>query len=731
MDTKIEIKQHVTRLMADYPEIVNPAPVYQHFDVALNGKASFRKISHDSRLLGATSFYSPFSTKVSSSRNAMVTNQKGQAIPIKGSETPRILHGFETQEAEYCLGAKAPCDMEVVDIISCILSGSHGTEVPVRSVIYEDLETGQYGILHIDNYTSYHDTFGFKVELSEEMQNLQVGDTVKKGTVLSHSRNIKDGFYGTGINANCVYISDPATIEDGFLVSEEFLERLTPTALGSREANFGTDWYPLNLYGDDKTYKAFPDVGQRVREDGILMAFRRCDDNMDAVNLLPSQLRKVDTVTDRVFYVDPNAMEFGATVIDVNVVDSENEGMRQTIPSGMVDQVKRYGRQWSQYHDKLLRVYNHLTRDRGVDPHKGMEPSLLDAVYCALIDKPNEADRQFIINGRRDNKKTRTYRGEKLNEFRVVIKFQYDFPLRENTKLTDMYGGKGVICGTLPRSAMPTDEAGNVADVAIFFRSGIARLNPGQFFEQYITAHMRDVTNTIRQMVAQQVPPMEIYDFVARYYDIISPIKGKIFRTMPESLMEEEIREIVRDGLYTTIKTSDSHCDAEFISRCENFQPVTYTPVTYQNQKGETVVSDVPMLIGSKYMILLDKTDPKPMACATPLRQHHRLPAVPNPRNRYVTPSKVQAARAWGESELQVNGGAVGGQAMADVMDMTTNPRSTREVTYNIMDAENPSDIESVIDRELHPLGDSSSLRYVENLLFCFGAKINKEDIDD
>lgn len=692
---------------------------------AFGESADIFKLNAESRALGITSFFSPFSLYVSSSRNAMVTNQKGQAIAIKGAETARILHGFESQEAQYCFGARAPCNMIILDILKARL-GPSGT-TPLITVVYEDDDTGRVDSFDIEPYGRYHDTFGFELELTPVMKNAQPNTFIRKGTLLSHSKNIKQGIYGTGINAVCAYISSPPGIEDGFRVSKSFLEKLTPTGVGVRAADFGNDWYPLNLYGSKDHFKAFPDTGDYIRDDGLIMAFRKRDPLMDCVNMTPDALMRVDPVSDRLFYVDPT-VKGRARVFNIKVLDNENEGARQSLPPTMAAQVKHYAVQWSKYYSDVLRTYRSIISERkGSNQEDMIKPRFTKRVYDALVDRPNDPDRNYGSSRSKDGRITRTYRGDLLGEFRIEIHFAYDFALDNSAKLSDMYGGKGVIVSVVPDEDMPTDEAGNRADAIIYFRSGVARLNPGQFFEHYITAHMRDVSNKIRHMVDHNVHAEEIYSYIASYYDIIQPKQAKIFRALPPEYKHEELMEIYNNGIYITILAEDLHIDETIVEKCESFLPVTKTRVRYRNESGVMVTSKKPVLLGSKYMIVLDKSDPKPMAISVSRLQHHRLPAVPNRSNKYSTPVKEQPPRAYGESENQVNGGTVGGRAIADQIDITTNPEATRAACHAISEADNPSNIDRVVDREKIPLGGGSPQRYIQNLNSCFGMKFTRD----
>ena len=61
---------------------------------------------------------------------------------------------------------------------------------------------------------------------------------------------------------------------------------------------FGANEFPLNLYGDDLHYKPFPEIGEAIREDGLLMALRRFDANLAPAMVSRRDLQEIDYLFD-------------------------------------------------------------------------------------------------------------------------------------------------------------------------------------------------------------------------------------------------------------------------------------------------------------------------------------------------------------------------------------------------------------------------------------------------
>jgi len=674
------------------------------------------KMHNDVQAMGAASTYTSFVTKDSSSRLAMVTSQLAQAIQVAGAEPSRCLHGFETQMSEYVFGTKAPCDLTIVDVIPKYSAqyGEYAIKTnPLTTIIYQD-EFGNFDTMDIEMYHKNHDTFGFKSQINPAYQHLQRGDFIEKGTMLSYSNNIKNGYYSPGVMANVCYLGVPGVIEDGFVVSESFNERCKSKGVSSRVIEFGGDWVPLNLYGTPENPKIHPDVGDRVPDHGIVFGRRKKGSAVDAIALTPEALMEPDLVFDDLIFGKP-----GALIYDVDVLNCTNSKTRyRTVPDELAGQALRYNDLQKAYFDKLLDIRKSIQMS-GNDSK--IQPKLLSLFARAYAYEPNAENRAKLNHASKSIK--RTYRAAELNEFRVEVKYEYDFDLMESAKLSDLHGGKGVECVILPDDQMPTDDFGNVADVCVYGRSAIARLNPGQLYEQYINAASRDITLDVKAMMDKgDMDGAAIH--LLKYYEIASPPMADLFRKLKGNKRNAHLETVYRDGIYLHIPADNDWTTIDLYRKMEEFRPVNISPVTYTNSAGNRVRTKSEVLIGGKYMIVLEKSESKSMACTGPRLQHHGLPASSSRATRYSTPTKEQAPRVYGESEGRALSGSIGSTATAHLIGLTTNPAVHREVVKNILMAENPSDIPMVVDREKFPLGNERACAFVNHLLNSQGVGI-------
>jgi hypothetical protein len=65
-------------------------------------------------------------------------------------------------------------------------------------------------------------------------------------------------------------LPDPLVTEDGILISEDILPKLPFKVYEKHVVEFGSMAFPLNLYGHAGYYQPFPEIGQLIREDGLV-----------------------------------------------------------------------------------------------------------------------------------------------------------------------------------------------------------------------------------------------------------------------------------------------------------------------------------------------------------------------------------------------------------------------------------------------------------------------------
>jgi hypothetical protein len=655
----------------------------------------------------------------------MASVQAGQALVPHKSDIPRMLPGFEDQLAKYTFGVKAPDDLKIVSVISKYSGGlgAHAIKSnPLITVIYVSLNTGEYGCFHIEQYQNQservHETFGFKYKLTPKAKNLHVNMCLEKGEVLSISPNVDEhGWYATGISANVAYMSTPATTEDGFEISDSLLERAKPTATGSRVAEWGKKCYPLNIYneGDDK-YRPFPEIGDPIREDGLVYAMRDYDDVLAGLDMTNKSLCKVDFVHDECVYGKP-----GAKVFDITIYTTTNEGRRShNTPSGMEKLCEKYSKQHSQYYEKILECYASIKRVTNGDFK--ITPELQNLIVRANGDMPNVVVRRLEDKIRKKNSIIKTWRANPIDEWRVEVFYEYLFPIGEGAKFSNRHGSKGVICRVTKSEDMPVDAFGNRVDIIIYSKGSISRLNPGQFYEHFINACSRDVTLDIKAMIGTGDRKGALKHLL-EYLRIASPRSYELIDFDNQEELDDLLDRACKYGIYVFAPSDDKDLGIATFFKLMEFRPPNKSQVTYRDVSGRLVTTVEPILVGEEDVIVLDKLDHKPMAVSGIRRQHHGFPAVENKSTKHSTPSKEQPPKIIGESEARTAAAVMGGDAVSELLDVTTNPETHRRTAAAIFEAENPMDIADLVDRE-NPSTGGRSIQFIKHVLSCAGYTI-------
>ena len=219
----------------------------------------------------------PFLAYNSASRIQMFTNNLGQWLVIDGGTERFIQTGAERDHGKYTFGVVAPSNIEVITTIDRYPSKTMGDDRipqnPESIIIYEDSASKEIGMLQLVNYKALHSTFGFRYVPGPAYSKTSSKDRIRKGEVFLQSPTITEaGGYAMGLELNVAHLSVPGTAEDGIIASESAVKKMRYRTIVRRAVEFGPNEFPLNMYGDNKRYAVCPEIGQAVREDGLLMA---------------------------------------------------------------------------------------------------------------------------------------------------------------------------------------------------------------------------------------------------------------------------------------------------------------------------------------------------------------------------------------------------------------------------------------------------------------------------
>ena len=683
----------------------------------------------DETLLG-NACLDPFYGTTSSARGAMFLSHIGQSPESEGCEPRRWQAGMEFQFGENTFDVKFPVDCVILHVIRKYPTSGIGSAIrrnPVTTVVYEHYydKHKTKDVLHIRDFCSMHQDFGFKLEKNRKvMENLVPGQMFAKGTVIAQTRAVReDTMWGGGVNMNAVFLSAPGTIEDGFIFSDRALEKLSPRIYNDAIGNAGRKAYFLNMYGDENNYKPFPDLGDKIRPDGVVFALRDLDPDLAPADMTARALMTLDRTFDRATIGIP-----GATVVDINIYRDDRVNPSYT-PLGMDAQLIKYHTALANYYREIMKIYQTM-HARWKDQLR-IGTKFHELVVEAQIHLPVKSDQRKL---------SRMYRLEPLDEWRVNITYEAIKMPGGAYKATDWHGGKGVVCEVKPWQDMPIDQWGNRADVIIFGGSTMRRSNYGRLYEHGLGAAARDLVQRLRveKGMDRHETPTEAqlkaalsdkawldyaFNELIEFYEIVAPSMPPILLDNPDPY--QHVYHTLRDQYYLFTPVTDQVSLMEAVNKIMNsrFCP-NYGPVTYRDQAGKMVTTKDNVLSGDLYIMLLEKIGEDWSSVASVKTQPFGLPSKLNNSDRASTPGRETAIRSCGESETRSYNSVVGAVPTNELIDQTNNPMAHIAVVNAILTAAQPTNIERAVDRNVIPFGNSRPVALLNHLLECRGLKL-------
>lgn len=670
----------------------------------------------------------------SASRVQMFGSHIGQLPAILGGSARYLQPGMDREYAKYTFAVKQPVTAECFEVIDRYRPRGGKESIahnPQRIVIYEDIETGEFGMVDIPDFCSHHSYFGFEYKKTSLYHQVRPKMLLHKGDVYADSPlKSPSGDYAFGINLNVAYMSIPGTSEDGIIVSSDVLPKLRIKTFERRSFEWGSNRFPLNLYGDDNNYKPFPDIGEEVREDGLVIVTREYEDELALVHQSLAGCQTIDWTFDQRLYAVPGMK---GKVVDIKVHhDARNPHGRA--PAGTETQNMKYDSARRQFYSDIMTAYQKMKKLRG--ERLRITPKLNNLIKEAISVVGETKDHIHLL-----------YKRAPLDDWRVEIVIEYEIEPREGFKLTDMHGGKGVICKVVPPEHMPVDEHGNRADIIMSAEGTANRTNFGRAFEQYYNSASRDVLRRLRTDlgvgpdVRRSLPFLRqiektnpnliegAINYLLGYYKILTPLQynDMVSGVYQKPLIEHlaHVLDASKDGIHLELSSENPPESEQIVHDLEQHYRPLLGPVTYVGNSGRRVTTKNNVRIGSVYILLLEKIADDWTAVSSGKLQHLGVLSQVTNADKNSQPNRNQAIRARGESEIRIFNSYTGPLATAEMLDRDNNPLTHKAINFSILSAEKPTDIPVAVDRDIIPLGSSRPLQLTKHILQTGGIQFN------
>lgn len=638
---------------------------------------------------------------VSAGRKYMVGNMIPKSCRVKGLTPRRIATGFESEYGKYCRRIESQCNM-MVELVSYRRTLNTNEHKPddwgELDVIYFNCDTNEYSLLKLPRYHTQNYYVAYEYIYDKQMLNrLKKGETFSKGEVFAVSPGVADtGEWMVGLETYVAGMTLPGTEEDGIIATRSYLERLGVMFEHVRNFSWNdSEYVPVLLYGTDDDPKPFPENGERIRDDGLVMAFRRRDSNSALVSLTKKALRTPDLIYDIKFYAPPGSIVKGIEIKSERYKDRSNNSKAEKPSYQHTKLLERYELEDNARWNEVKRWYYNLASRYEKDQDLPISKELWGFIYQAFGNVTKDhATNKF-------NFTKRTHRNKQLLDWNIKITLKEEVRGKIRFKLSCMNGGKGVIVSVIEDCDAPVDKYGRRAELIVN--------NTPAFRRQIYSTLMEASINFINVNVYDKVVLLrnegkykEAMDYLLSFYETTSPefhelVEGIV--TTDTDFTFEHIDYIAKQSMICIQRRPDSKVvGVKLIKNLkEKFGDYKPTTVIYTNELGEREETLEPVMIAPLHYMLLDKfgTD---LSCESfPKRNLFGLPAPLNQNDKYNKPYRAKVDRNTGETEARIAISQDGGEETARMLALANSPEAARMAIKRIIRSENPFLVPHVI----------------------------------
>lgn len=444
----------------------------------------------------------PNTPMVSGSRRILFSTQFDQKLSILNPEPPLLQTGYENQFGQMSSSFKV-VDSEL-QILKKIYKFSFNKDI--YYLIIKNTDTNEIGVIQPVRYNHTTESYGYYND-GTYLDSLEEGSgIIPEGTVYMKSTSFDD--YNNrqdGLNLNCLHLAADKTKEDGILIREHAANKLGTPFFKPVQIVINDNDIPVNIYGDDNIHKCIPDIGEYSKA-GLLCAIRR-ERKEESLYTQSAHMLKQIIMSDEKYTV-------GGKVIDINIACNNPERLNNM-----------YMEQLKMYYDEKQNFANEIVKFVGGYVRSGYKLSHdLEILYSTC---------KGILNG------VQYIKDDKLfSNIIIEVVLSTTIPLHEGDKITDRYGGKGVISKVVPDYLMPRLDNGEIVDIIYNQSTPVNRGNPAQLAEVSINFCSKRILEYIEQKV------FDASEYVSMYIDYMKTLSsnlGDYLENVLSSMTDEDM----------------------------------------------------------------------------------------------------------------------------------------------------------------------------------------------
>lgn len=447
----------------------------------------------------------PFNGANAGARKIMFSTHRDHVFPLIFGEKAIIETGYEIRFGDYSSSiTRADADYQVIAKISKFSTNPNHH----YWLILKDRNSNRLDVVERISYHHITESYGYLYN-NEYMDSLTVGDTIPNNTIVQKSlafdeyNNRKDG-----VNFNVVYMALDDNMEDSIIFSDVAASKLTSPLIKPVQIMINDNDIPLNIYGDDKTYKVIPDIGEEIR-DANLIALRKEKKEESYYTQSVDRLRKI--------IMSDDIKQVHGRVIDIDIYCNNPDILEN-----------HYYAQLKWYYNELQRMSSEIVKI--ILPYASQNFELSYELQKLFANAKRVCNHDQYID-------KRPFSNIILNVTVLEEKF-----MEAGDKASNRYGGKGVISDIWPQKFMPRFKgvSGDYEYVDIIFNSStmINRENVGQSFELSLT----HIGNEILYRITNgQASLEEAYDMIYKYINLCSPEQAAYLEQSKMHMSREEL----------------------------------------------------------------------------------------------------------------------------------------------------------------------------------------------
>ena len=666
-------------------------------------------------LMGVCINLNVFPWNNSAARLYMCGNMIPKSVVTVGRTTRKIIAGFEKQYGETARKLAAPANMTVEQVFYVeSLSGEGVVTDAWKSiyVVFKNDEKNAYDVLELPRYNTQNTYIGFEYVYDKEMIRRlfdEKNPTFRKGEIFGYSPRISEsGEWQFGMETMVAASSDHRTEEDGIVITESYArDRMRCMFKHEREFSYNEDEYvPVFLYGTDDNPRPFPENGEAVRPDGLVMAFRKRVTANALVSLTKKALRKVDYLYDVRFYAPA-----GCKVMDVDVTSDRMKNQSNNRSTEYIDQehnrmLTQLEKAANEFNMRIISWYETKNYHNGkieIPITFELDTFIRNAYYNYTVDYRGQT--------KQINPLYRVFKRTRKKDWNIKILLKEEMIGRSKHKLSGLNGDKGVAVTVIPDAEAYTYPDGTRAEIIINNTPAFRRQIFGMLMEMsinFINLNVHREMKALREAGEYKQAWNKLFEF----YSTASPEFGELVDSVYQTDEEkaEHVDYVANDQITLQFRSDSKVVGADIIKALR--AKYSYKPqrAYFVNSLGERVLSENPILITSMYYMLLDKFGTDMSAQAMPKSNLFGMPAKLNEQDKYDNWHRDIWNRNSGETESRLRISQSGTQEMEKNLAMAYSPDLRRLVPSRIIRANDSFEIKQIVRPEEYQLNAAISM---------------------